>query len=89
MKNAASPEHDQDQIRDIIANIYDIQADHRRMQALLTAPPEIRPELFDALRKHYPVRREFHQSTVTLSKGKSRVRQMLGGLGFQNMRDEI
>lgn len=89
MKNAASPEHDQDQIWDIIANIYDIQADHRRMQALLTAPPEIRPELFDALRKHYPVRREFHQSTVTLSKDKSRVRQMLGGLGFQNMRDEI
>lgn len=89
MKIPASPPHNQDQIREIIANMYDIQADHRRMQALLTAPSEKRPELFDALRKNYPVRREFHHSTVTLPKGKSRVRHMLGGLGFQNMRDEI
>ncbi|MEX0828800.1 MAG: 4-phosphoerythronate dehydrogenase [Nitrospirales bacterium] len=86
---AASLQHEQNQIREIIANMYDIQADHRRMQVLLTDSPEIRPELFDALRKNYPVRREFHQSTVTLSKGQGRLRQMLSGLGFQNIRDEI
>jgi len=85
----ASPQPDQEQIREIITNIYDIQADYRRMQALLTAPVEERPTLFDALRKNYPIRREFHQSTVMFSKGRSRLQQILRGLGFQNMREEI
>ncbi len=89
MEIAASPQHDQEQIREIIANIYDIQADYRRMQALLTAPSEKRPALFDALRKNYPVRREFHQATMAISKDRNQLRQILGGLGFQKMREEI
>ncbi len=85
----AQAPYDQELIRAIITNIYDIQADYGRMQALLTASSEERPPLFDALRKNYPVRREFHQSTVILSEGTNKLRQILDGLGFQNMREEI
>jgi hypothetical protein len=89
VKISASPQPDQEKIRKIIANIYDIQADFGRMQALLTASSDERPTLFDALRKNYPIRREFHQATMAISKDGNQLREMLKGLGFQKMREEI
>lgn len=73
---------DQEHIQEMVTKIYDLQADYRRMQQLLTAPPQERPTLFDGLRKHYPIRREFHRTKITLPGHMKELRQMITGLGF-------
>jgi hypothetical protein len=69
----------------VVGKLYDLKADYRRMQELLTATPEERPSLFDGLRKNYPVRREFHRTRLTLPKNQERLRQMLSGIGFSEI----
>ena len=76
---------DEEQIREIITKIYDLRADYRLMQQLLTAPSQEQPTLFDGLRKHYPVRREFHQTTVKLLKHRNRLREIITKLGFSEI----
>lgn len=75
----------QKQIQEIVTRIYDIKADYHHLQQLLLASPNDRPALFDALRKNYPIRREFHQSTVKLSKDRSPLQQMFSELGFSTI----
>ena len=72
----------QNQIQEIIATIYDINADYHDMQKLLMASPKERPPRFDALRNNYPIRREFHQTTITLSQNTNGLHQILSALGF-------
>lgn len=84
-----NPSSNQEAIREVVTQCYDIQADYHRMQALLASPPHERPHLFDALRKNYPVRREFHRTTVKLSKRMSQLRQIVAGLGFPTIGGEI
>jgi len=76
---------DEEQIREIVTKVYDLEADFHRMQKLLTAAPEERPKLFDELRKHYPVRREFHRTTVKLLNHRNKLRQMITELGFSEI----
>ena len=76
---------DQEQIREIITKVYDIEADGRHMQELLTALPEKRPALFDDFRNHYLIRREFNGTKVRLLKKKHEIQQMLEDLGFSNI----
>ncbi len=83
------PQSDQEQIQEIVTKIYDIEADYHQMQKLLASPSKERPTLFDALRENYPVRREFHRSTVKLSKNRSGLRQILGGLGFPDIIEKM
>ncbi len=73
---------DEEQLQKIIAQIYDMETDHHRMKSLLSAALEERPALFDKLRKHYPVRREFHRTNVKLSPRMKRLRKLTTGLGF-------
>jgi erythronate-4-phosphate dehydrogenase len=79
---------DEEILGEVVAKMYDLEADYRRMQELLTATPEERPMLFDGLRKNYPVRREFHTTRVTLPKNMNRLREMLAGIGFSDIREE-
>jgi len=72
----------QNEIQKIIATIYDIDADYHEMQKLLTISPTERPIRFDALRKNYPIRREFHQTTITPPQNSTNVQQILTALGF-------
>ncbi len=83
------PQSDQEQIQEIVTKIYDIEADYHQMQKLLASSSKKRPTLFDALRQNYPVRREFHRSTVKLPKNRSGLRQILGGLGFPDSIEEM
>jgi erythronate-4-phosphate dehydrogenase len=76
---------DEETLGDVVGKMYDLKADYRRMQELLTATPEERPSLFDGLRKNYPVRREFHRTRLTLPKNQERLRQMLSGIGFSEI----
>jgi len=79
---------DKEVLGEAVAKIYDLEADFHRMKNLLNAPPEERPMLFDGLRKNYPVRREFHTTRVTLPKNMNRLREMLAGIGFSDIREE-
>ncbi|MDX1412422.1 MAG: DUF3410 domain-containing protein, partial [Nitrospirales bacterium] len=67
----------------LATGIYDLEGDHNRMAELLKLPPEKRPSAFDRLRKHYPVRREFHNTKVKLLNGDTALQQRVQGLGFR------
>jgi erythronate-4-phosphate dehydrogenase len=64
---------------EIVKQVYDIEGDDARLRAETTD----RPSHFDALRKNYPIRREFRFTTVTLSNSSARLRETLTGLGFK------
>ncbi len=83
------PQSGQEQIRQMVTKIYDIEADYHRMQELLLASPNERPTLFDALRKNYPVRREFHQTTVKLSSHRNELRKIIAELGFSVINEDL
>ncbi|MDH5775377.1 MAG: 4-phosphoerythronate dehydrogenase [Nitrospirota bacterium] len=85
----AQTQSEQELLQQIVSKVYDIETDYHHMKKLLISSPSERPTLFDALRKNYPVRREFHQSTVALSNNRAQFGQTLKGLGFQIMREEI
>ena len=73
---------EQEILGEIVGQVYDLEADYHQMKELLKLAPQERPIRFDQLRKHYPVRREFHRTSIKLSKNKSRLRQILAGLGL-------
>lgn len=68
---------------DLTTDIYNLEDDHTRMAALLKIPREQRPLAFDRLRKHYPIRREFHNTNIRLLNGDTELQRMVGGLGFK------
>jgi len=61
---------------------YDIEADDGRLRAIVDEPPEKRGKWFDGLRKNYPVRREFPETTVELAGLNPAVKAVLEALGF-------
>jgi len=61
---------------------YDIEADDARLRAIREKPAEGRSPYFKSLRKNYPVRREFSQTTVELESADTQVRSALETLGF-------
>ena len=80
------PTHEsvEETLKSIVTKVYDLEADHYRMKELLAAPNMERATLFDGLRKHYPIRREFHGTTVHVSEEIKKLQQILDGLGFVN-----
>ena len=79
---------DEEHVEGIVRQIYDIEADYEAMRRVVAAPPEERPNLFDELRKNYPVRREFQKTRVTIPKNKRKLRKMLEGIGFQEIHND-
>jgi len=53
------------------------------MAELLQLHPEKRPFEFDQLRKHYPIRREFQNTTVKLLNGATELQRQIAGFGFK------
>ncbi|MGB0911309.1 MAG: 4-phosphoerythronate dehydrogenase [Nitrospirales bacterium] len=82
----SSSQTDEETLRFTVAEIYDLEADYRRMKLLLLSPLDERAQLFDGLRKNYPVRREFHRTIVKVNSSQDRphLQQMLAGLGFSH-----
>ncbi len=81
---------DQEAIALAARTVYDIARDDRDLRQIVNEAPEARGRFFDALRKNYPVRREFPNTTVVVPEpGGALVRKLLG-LGFQvkGRRDE-
>jgi len=62
---------------------YDIREDDARLRATLSLPATGRALAFDRLRRDYPMRREFSESTVLLHEPAGALAQLLSGLGFE------
>jgi erythronate-4-phosphate dehydrogenase len=61
---------------------YDVRQDDARLRATLSLPDALRAAAFDRLRKDYPLRREFSESSVLLDEPAGALGQLLSGLGF-------
>ena len=67
--------------REAVRKIYDIRDDDKRMREILRLPEKERGEMFDRLRKEYPVRREFQNTQIKIADSK-KIAEKLRGIGF-------
>jgi erythronate-4-phosphate dehydrogenase len=67
----------------IVAKVYDIEADDRRLRDGAVDDEKKRAAHFDRLRKEYPMRREFRFTRVALSNATPALRRTLAALGFK------
>ena len=65
-----------------VLDVYDILRDDADMRGLLQAAPEERAAFFDALRKNYPRRREFFNTTAYVTEPDAEIEAQLMGIGF-------
>lgn len=84
---AAGRKSDEDIVREAVLNIYDVEMDYQHMQQLLEVAPEARAAGFDRLRKHYPVRREFHRTSLTFPPQTQKLQDMFAKLGFSKIQE--
>jgi len=70
-------------IHDTVQQVYVINRDDFNTREILLVPESERGDFFDSLRKNYPVRREFHNTTVTGLDKESPLAKKLGGIGFR------
>jgi len=73
---------DEDVLREAVLTIYDIEADDRGLRQSPSAPAE-RAAWFDRLRKVYPERREFHNTTLMAPGASQGLGAKLAGIGFR------
>ena len=78
----AARRDDEEMLREVVLKVYNIEDDDRDLRKLLDLSGAERPGYFDSLRKNYPVRREFPNTTVQLLGGPDSLRAKLTGLGF-------
>jgi erythronate-4-phosphate dehydrogenase len=67
----------------IVQQVYDIEADDRRMRESANMDEAARGAYFDRMRKEYPMRREFRFTTVHLKNATATLAQTVAGLGFK------
>ncbi len=74
---------DEERLASAVEKVYCITRDDRNLREIVRRPPGERGAFFDALRKDYPVRREFHNTTVVLDKPREGLIRKLRGIGFK------
>jgi erythronate-4-phosphate dehydrogenase len=80
----ATGRSDQDVISEAVFAVYPIDRDDRDMrEAHADGDDDTRRQRFDALRKGYPVRREFSYTTLKLKSASEGLKQALSGLTFE------
>jgi erythronate-4-phosphate dehydrogenase len=79
----AETEDDQAAIALAVEKVYSVVRDDRDLRRIANEPPEARGRFFDALRKNYPVRREFHNTTVVVPEPAGVLVRKLLGIGFK------
>ncbi len=72
----------QEAVRQAVQGVYDIGLDHGHTRQILTTPEARRGAFFDALRKNYRRRREFHNTTIQLNVPDPGLASLLKGIGF-------
>ena len=76
----------QDIVAEAVRKVYPIERDDAALREMLSLAPDQRHAHFDRLRKEYPVRREFFNTTVKLegrAPEAARAIAMLSGIGFK------
>ncbi|GBD92835.1 erythronate-4-phosphate dehydrogenase [bacterium BMS3Abin05] len=79
----AGEKRDEEIIQNIIQKVYAIREDDRRLRKITALPEAERGAYFDALRRDYPVRREFSNTRIKLENGRDSVVKKLWALGFR------
>jgi erythronate-4-phosphate dehydrogenase len=69
-------------LHELVRQVYDIEADDRRLRAGAMADDRQRAAHFDELRKNYPERREFPCTRVRLIDAPEGLERIIQGLGF-------
>ena len=67
----------------LVQAVYDIEADDARMRAVPAGGAAERRAHFDALRKSYPIRREFRFTEVDATRTLPALQRSIDGLGFR------
>jgi len=73
---------DEELLARAVAQIYSIRRDDRGLRRIADQPREEQGRFFDSLRKNYPIRREFHNTTVVLNPSRESLARKLRGIGF-------
>jgi len=73
---------DEAAIAQTVATVYDIRRDDSNLRQVVEQPAGQRGGFFDTLRKTYPIRREFHNTTV-VGEVSGALAAKLNGIGFQ------
>jgi len=74
---------DEDALRDLVLTVCDIESDDTQLRKITELPAAERSAYFDHLRKTYPVRREFPNTTVEVTGVSMPLREKIGGVGFR------
>jgi erythronate-4-phosphate dehydrogenase len=74
-------------VRRTVRSVYDITADDARLRKAAEAGPHDVAQAFGALRKSYPIRREFHNTTLRFEGCAAEARRKLLALGFRDEKD--
>jgi len=74
---------EQEILHQAVQQIYAINRDDFNTREIAIVPPAQRGKFFDDLRKNYPVRREFHNTTVLLKHPDSSLAKKVEGIGFK------
>lgn len=74
---------EQEIIRQTVQQVYVINRDDFNTREIALVPEEERGRFFDGLRKSYPVRREFQNTTAVLDHAAGSLAEKLAGIGFQ------
>lgn len=74
---------EQEIIRQTVQQIYVINRDDFNTREIAIVPEDQRGKFFDGLRRTYPQRREFQNTTVLVKDKKSNLARKLHGMGFQ------
>jgi len=77
-------DRDEEILWNTVRRIYDIEKDDQSLRNILNLKKEERGPYFDRLRKEYPVRREFFNTTLTITSSKSLTDKFLS-LGFKRI----
>lgn len=78
----------QDIMLKTVREIYDIRRDDTEMRNILNMPDEKRAAFFSRLRKNYPVRREFGNTTIEMEKFDKSLAEKLSKIGFKVTNDK-
>jgi len=71
-----------------VRQVYSIDRDDAALRGIADEPAEKRGAFFDGLRKNYPVRREFQNTTVFVEDAGSALAEKLKGIGFGGVERE-
>jgi erythronate-4-phosphate dehydrogenase len=74
---------EQSMLHKIVQHVYAINRDDFNTREIVMVEPENRAKFFDDLRKNYPVRREFQNTTIILKQQAQYLADILTGIGFK------